>query len=62
MDRLSSDPGRVRKTGPAGVALPAAVVLLLVLAAGALLEMRSSFLQSRLLSQRAAEMTFALGL
>jgi membrane peptidoglycan carboxypeptidase len=53
---------RVRKTGPAGVALSAAAVLLLILAAGALLEMRSSFLQSRLLSQRAAEMTFALGL
>src|SRR5258708_3478012 len=54
--------GRVRRTGPAGVAVPAAAVLLLVLAAGALLEMRSSFLQSRLLSQRTAEMTFALGL
>jgi membrane peptidoglycan carboxypeptidase len=52
---------RVRRTGRARVAVPAAVLLLL-LAAGALLEMRSSFLQSRLLSQRAAEMTFALGL
>ena len=48
----------MRKTGAAGVALRAAAVPLLVLAAGALLEVRSSFLQSRLLSQRAAEMTF----
>ena len=43
------------RVGPAGMVVPAAAVLSLVLPAGALLEMRSSFLQSRLLPQRAAE-------
>ena len=54
--------GRVRGIGLARVAILLGAVTLLLLAAGALLEMRSSFLQSRLLSDRAAEMTFALGL